>query len=197
MKIPTLLAIAAVTTLTVVACDKKETLKSKNQIHTENYSYQFQSNGCDTKKHEFASMNELCAAIQDEDLNSGCAQNLRANYFKDHCPGTFIPYAKSSPSEGDPSTEEIPEGMEVIKMAPDELKSIQFLNPFGEQAKTTVYCLSESEAAANFLEQDGVGGVILAAGGSIVLKKIPQSSTTQEESIRTLTMISCEYMNKE
>ena len=171
----------------VVACEKKENKKS--EIHTENYSYQFKYNQCDTEKHEFTSMNELCVALQDEELNQGCAQNLRANHFKENCPGTFTPVNNSNNSKiTDDEKPMEPDVVEpnIVKMVADELKTIQFLNPVGEESQTTIYCLSDGDTAQNLLAQEGTGGLILSSGGSAILK-----ISSQDKSIKTLTMISC------
>lgn len=200
MKNLNLMMAVALATLAVVACEKKESSKSKSQTRIENFSYQFEYNGCDTKKHEFSSLNELCSALQDDGLNEGCARNLREDYFKDNCSGTFTPHYKGMPLvDGAPTGEttetnsiKLPEDMDLVTMKPDELKFVQFLNPIGEEAKTTVYCLSSAETALDLLVQDGTGGVILGSGGSIVLKNIPSSSTDQDNTLKTLTMISCQ-----
>jgi hypothetical protein len=57
------------------------------------FSYQFQSNGCDTGAHEFkdtqkeSARDQACKAVHDEKLNNSCAQDLRKQYFAQNCPG--------------------------------------------------------------------------------------------------------------
>ena len=40
-------------------------------------TYQYEVNGCDTGKHEFDSLAEYCEGLADDDLNNGCAADLR------------------------------------------------------------------------------------------------------------------------
>lgn len=71
------LAFLLVSGLSFSACDKKDEDKS--------YSYEFESNGCKTGRHSFGSVGEMCEALQDENLNRGCALGLRIDYFDESC----------------------------------------------------------------------------------------------------------------
>ncbi len=73
-------------------------------------SYDLTSYGCSTGKHEFSGSPEdvnarVCSALQDEETNHGCAQDLRADLFKEKCPGqTFKPkyqWSKTSDDKAD------------------------------------------------------------------------------------------------
>jgi hypothetical protein len=55
-------------------------------------SYDFTEGTCNTGRHEFDSMEAMCAALQSSSINNnGCAPNLREAKFKESCPGTFNP----------------------------------------------------------------------------------------------------------
>lgn len=60
-----------------------------SQVHKE--SYQFVENGCDTSKHDFSSSDaddvnkQLCNALQDDDLNNGCAADMRQQLYEQKC----------------------------------------------------------------------------------------------------------------
>jgi len=57
-----------------------------------NYSYSFDENGCKTGTQNFKSQGDLCLGLQNETLNHGCAEALRAQEFEKSCPGqTFTP----------------------------------------------------------------------------------------------------------
>jgi hypothetical protein len=54
------------------------------------YTYSFTENGCETGEHSFGSKEEMCTALQNEDLNNTCAPGSREDYFKSQaCTGTF------------------------------------------------------------------------------------------------------------
>lgn len=76
----------------LVACAKE----NKSESHRN--SYELSENGCSTGAHEFSSgsdedtQRQICSALQDEELNKGCAQDLRRIQFEETCPGqTFTP----------------------------------------------------------------------------------------------------------
>lgn len=113
--------IVCVVGFTVTACgSKSETGGKKSTLARE--AYQFSYNGCDTKPHEFihSSAGEarrlLCEALQDDELNQGCAEILRRDYFRDKCSGDFtVKYkprderpARPNPGRGpeEPSSEQ-------------------------------------------------------------------------------------------
>lgn len=83
MKIKFILT-ACLLLLSLSACAKKD--KSTKQYH-------LISNGCDTGEHSFEADNEedaqkqMCEALRDDQVNGGCAADLRQERFKDECPG--------------------------------------------------------------------------------------------------------------
>lgn len=68
-------------------------------------SYRFDTNGCDTGKHDFATgriedtKKQLCEALQDDQLNNSCAEPLRQDFFNKKCSGySWNPkYQQSNP----------------------------------------------------------------------------------------------------
>lgn len=68
------------------------TYSNKSSVQLKD-SYQLNDNGCDTGKHSFTASsdedlkNQVCAALQDENLNKSCAQPLRRNLFDSKCKG--------------------------------------------------------------------------------------------------------------
>jgi hypothetical protein len=48
-------------------------------------SYQYNSNSCDTGAHSFNSLAEYCTGLIDEELNNGCAFDMRLNEFQNIC----------------------------------------------------------------------------------------------------------------
>ncbi len=76
---------------------------------TESRSYEFTENGCATGKQSFSSNGEMCAALQNDALNKGCAPNLRERYFKAQCPGqTFKPENPTPPPPVTPPEPALP-----------------------------------------------------------------------------------------
>lgn len=67
-----------------------------NGIETKKLSYQFKENDCDTDRHEFASLQELCNGLQDEKLNNFCTPEAREEKFKHNCSGTYTPFVSDS-----------------------------------------------------------------------------------------------------
>jgi hypothetical protein len=64
------------------------------------YDYEFMENGvdggvdggtagCDTGNQTFPSLVEMCAGLQSDSLNHGCALSSRENFFGEKCTGTF------------------------------------------------------------------------------------------------------------
>lgn len=91
----TLLIIASCGQIESKKKNKKSGTKTTSSINSEDYkkSYQFEVNGCNTGEHSFSSSDEsemrrkLCEALQDDELNNGCAESLRFDYFEDNCEG--------------------------------------------------------------------------------------------------------------
>jgi len=52
---------------------------------SDNLSYQYSENGCDTGSHSFSSKSDYCAALQNDALNNGCAGDLRQGDYKQNC----------------------------------------------------------------------------------------------------------------
>lgn len=59
-------------------------------------SYEFEYNGCNTGTHAFKSLAEYCDGLRDNDLNKGCATNLRAQEYAVRC--------ESEPQDSNPHT---------------------------------------------------------------------------------------------
>ncbi len=60
---------------------------------TENLTYSFDVNGCQTGSHSFSSTDAYCAGLQSSSLNNGCALTERMSLFAGKCSGTFTPSA--------------------------------------------------------------------------------------------------------
>ena len=55
-------------------------------------TYEMEFNGCKTGSHTFGSLKEYCEALQNTQLNNGCAQGMRRQQFQqDGCEGEFRP----------------------------------------------------------------------------------------------------------
>lgn len=57
----------------------------------EEYTYEFEEDGCNTGKHTFNSKDAYCRALADHALNNYCAPNLRRQTFEANCPGYTWP----------------------------------------------------------------------------------------------------------
>lgn len=71
---------------------------------TQSLSYDFTENNCPTGKQAFSSHEALCAGLQDESLNKGCASTLREEYFKTQCPGQVFKPTQPPVAEQPPTT---------------------------------------------------------------------------------------------
>jgi hypothetical protein len=49
------------------------------------YEYSYDINECPTGSHSFKSKSEYCTALQDEELNKGCAREVRAKTWDEEC----------------------------------------------------------------------------------------------------------------
>jgi hypothetical protein len=66
--------------------DDKTTISSS----TQNLSYDYVENQCDTGSHSADSHDQLCNNLKDDALNKGCAYDLRKQAFSDDgCSGSF------------------------------------------------------------------------------------------------------------
>ncbi len=63
------------------ACDSSSSPSKDN--HT--LSYEFESNGCNTGSHTFNSLAAYCDGLRNDELNKGCAYDLRANAYANRC----------------------------------------------------------------------------------------------------------------
>lgn len=54
---------------------------SDSTSKSESFSYELELNGCNTGKHTFGSLAELCQGLKKADLNRGCALSMRREYF--------------------------------------------------------------------------------------------------------------------
>ncbi len=88
---------------------------------TESRSYEFTENGCATGKQSFASKDELCAALQNETLNKGCALSLRERYFKGQCPGQVFKPVLPAPPAPTPTPQPAPPTPEPAPPVPAAL----------------------------------------------------------------------------
>ena len=52
---------------------------------SEDYTYQYNENGCETGKHEFDSKESYCNGLKNEDINHGCASSIREKTYKSNC----------------------------------------------------------------------------------------------------------------
>lgn len=78
-----------------VACSSNhsDSTPSQRVEMSESYSYQFNENGCDTDKQSFSSVADYCLGLQNENVNHGCALDLREDAFqRQQCPGEFQPF---------------------------------------------------------------------------------------------------------
>jgi hypothetical protein len=86
---------ALLTILFLIACAGQKTGGDGTDTNTGRFKdgYEFEVNGCSTQTHEFASGSAeetkrlLCDALQDNELNGGCAEFLRQESFERKCPG--------------------------------------------------------------------------------------------------------------
>lgn len=53
---------------------------------TTDLSYEYESNGCKTDKHNFSSHDDFCDGLKNDSLNHYCATDLRYDSFKRQCP---------------------------------------------------------------------------------------------------------------
>lgn len=154
-----LLAAASICLLSV-ACSKSDDKKSdESRRESQLYVYSFEYNGCKTGEHQFNSIEALCAGLQDEALNKGCAQGMREDEFNfKSCPGTFSPKMKptpaphTTPSTGQPRTpgKQSLKGFEEKTLKKDEVISDVFRSspqesPHVIQDIIELTCISSAE----------------------------------------------------
>jgi hypothetical protein len=54
---------------------------------SEELTYSFKVNGCDTGEQKFRSKEDYCQGLRDEARNRGCARQLREDAFRARCQG--------------------------------------------------------------------------------------------------------------
>ncbi|WP_413293104.1 hypothetical protein ACLSU7_17085 [Bdellovibrio sp. HCB185ZH] len=60
---------------------------SSNKKDEQKLIYEFEYNGCNTGTHSFNTLAEYCDALTDNELNKGCAINMRAQEYVNRCEG--------------------------------------------------------------------------------------------------------------
>lgn len=70
-------------TFTLTACGLS--VDHKDEKKDENYSYEFEENGCKTGKQEFSSKADYCSGLKNDGLNNGCAASLRQKAYETDC----------------------------------------------------------------------------------------------------------------
>ncbi|KYG63222.1 hypothetical protein AZI86_16095 [Bdellovibrio bacteriovorus] len=201
------------TLLTVVFVGCSSDSENKN----ESLSYEFSYNGCNTGKHQFNSKAEMCQALQDNELNNGCAIGMRASHFDLHCPGQtftafnkkpqsqtqnqFAPQHNDEPSE--PATEskvtEDASGKDTLvgdtlirTLKAGSASLVLFKNPTDESARSMVFCAADAKSAKEFLASSEMGGMILTLGTKIVLKNDQSQTFTDGTNLKgTYIQIEC------
>lgn len=89
--------------LSLGACDSKDGNGVGFGTDSSEYNYTFSYNNCETGKHTFSSLTQLCDGLKDDSLNHGCAESMREDYFKAKgCAGSFSPAAQIPPSTSNP-----------------------------------------------------------------------------------------------
>ena len=73
----------------------------KIEKKNENYSYDYTENGCKTGAHSFSDLGSYCKALQDEELNKGCAGKMRKDAFSTQCQN--LPAGSQNTPAGGPS----------------------------------------------------------------------------------------------
>ncbi len=79
------------------SCMTSKKIEKKN----ENYSYDYTENGCKTGAHSFSDLASYCKALQNEDLNNGCAGKMRNDAFSNQCQN--LPAGSQNIPPGGPS----------------------------------------------------------------------------------------------
>ena len=74
-------------TVSLSACGSSKTEAQNSQ---ENLTYDYTENGCKTGSHSFSSLTDYCAGLENNQLNNGCAYDLRKSGFESRCSGTFV-----------------------------------------------------------------------------------------------------------
>ena len=65
----------------------KSTLGGEAAIESEQLTYRYSINNCDTGEHSFDSVDHLCEGLENTQLNHGCAEYMRENVFAQTCKG--------------------------------------------------------------------------------------------------------------
>ena len=75
-----------------------KTLKSEKK--KESYSYDYTENGCNTGNHAFSELVQYCKALQDDNLNNGCASSMRQRAYTNECKNLLNNSPYNDGSEG-------------------------------------------------------------------------------------------------
>ncbi len=75
------LIVALLLTQLLAGCSVSESHKSEDK------SYQYTVNGCDTTRISYGSAEDLCAKLKDDAVNHNCAASARYERFKQDCSG--------------------------------------------------------------------------------------------------------------
>jgi hypothetical protein len=67
--------------LVIVGCAAKD----ESLASVKSTQYELSENGCSTGAHKFSSKSDYCAGLKDDDLNHGCAFDLRVQQYHQDC----------------------------------------------------------------------------------------------------------------
>ena len=118
--------------LLVFSCanDSSNSSKNSNSNGEPLYQYHFTENGCSTEQQRANSKKEFCEILQDEELNKGCAPNLRKYRFEqEKCEGTWLRKNKKI-GVPDPDQETKPVANGDCKIAFKDEKDSQQIDSF-------------------------------------------------------------------
>lgn len=74
------------TLLVVTACGPAPFKPAKRvTIRPSSYSYEYNDHGCKTGKQTFASQDEYCKGLMDDELNNNCARESREGTYNQKC----------------------------------------------------------------------------------------------------------------
>lgn len=78
-----LVGVIAVVAISATGCGNNVEIKKSGDGQTT--EYKFELTGCSTGTQKFNSKKEMCAGLVNDELNSGCALEMRYEYFQSHC----------------------------------------------------------------------------------------------------------------
>ncbi len=78
--------VLSVTMLGLTSCGPAPFKPAKSlTIHPSSYSYEFNDQGCKTGKQSFATKDEYCSGLLDDERNNNCARSDREITYNDQC----------------------------------------------------------------------------------------------------------------